>query len=410
MKLVIEKNRLFSFVFIVSILFDAYCFTTIGNRNITVFYPLSAIFLFFALARPSGMVGRITKNPFTLLMLIYMPLNYWLVGGETPTIAVSMYLWLLFICSGRTSTKVQFESIILVFRKVMNIMAVYGIYQVAAYYFNLPFANISIPGHMAIGYNWGNTINIAGLTLRRANAIFREPSFFSQFLAVNMLCYIEKYIEDRNSIKKDHTLIWICINLMALVVSFSGTGILMLGGGGIILLIVINKSMLWNFVNRHAVLVLIVATGVLWILLIPNQLSSYLFGRLSELDPTNVESISAYIRFVKPYVSTAEILNEHPWFGIGLGNTYNLQLSSVGNLGNALAVALPRSFAELGVIGGIIYILFMIKLVNKNNFSTPYFKAVLISTFLMTFMHGTWTSEVYWLFLSLLNFRVIEGE
>ncbi len=406
MKFVIEKNRLFGFLFIITILFDAYCFTTIGNRNITVFYPLSMLFILFTLLKPNGVIKGIMRNPFAVIMLIYMPLNYLIVGGELSTLAVSAYLWLLFILSGRNASEYEFKRIILLFRKAMDIMALYGIYQVIAYYFNLPLADLSISGYMAVGYNWGNSISIAGITLRRANAIFREPSFFSQFLAVNILCYIEEYIQNRVKAKNNNDIMWMLINLVALILTFSGTGILMLAVGFIILLILLNKTILWNFIQRHFILVLLLLLLVIGILIIPNQLNSYFFSRLAELDSTNVESISAYIRFIYPYVSTIEILKKYPIFGIGLGNTYSVSLSSSANLKGALAVALPRSFAELGIIGGLCYIFFMLKIIKKENMNVKYYKAILISTMLMTFMHGTWSSEVYWIFLALLNFNL----
>lgn len=44
---------------------------------------------------------------------------------------------------------------------------------------------------------------------------------------------------------------------------------------------------------------------------------------------------------------------------------------------------------------------------NGVNESSSY-KAVLIGTFLMSFMHGTWSSEVYWLLLGFMNVRLHE--
>ena len=411
MRLVINKNKIFNFLFITTLLTDAYCFTTLGNRNITLFYPIVFFLFFLSLVLNNKLIlSSISENVFAFLMIVYMPLNYIINGGESSTLMISLILWCLYVFSYRKISVVSFYRFIQLYQSVINITVVYGIYQFFAHALNLPLADIFIDGHMSVGYNWGNDISILGLVLRRSNAIFREPSFFSQFIGVNVLIYIQHLLDNpRQKSRKEY--IWLSLNILAMVLSFSGTGILILVGGFVCLLLFNNHRKIGLYIRKHKRIILVLTVVFVMVFLTPNPLRNYFFSRFAEFDSTNVESISAYIRFVKPYEATIEILKNQPWLGLGLGKTYNYSTTITGNLNNALSVALPRSFAELGIIGGVIYVCFMIKGIKKNNLKYGPYKAFLIGAYIMTFMHGTWSSEIYWLFLSAINIDIIsKGE
>lgn len=149
--------------------------------------------------------------------------------------------------------------------------------------------------------------------------------------------------------------------------------------------------------------------GIICVFIIPNPLTQYLFSRFSELDQNNIQSISAYLRFIKPYIAAKEIIKtKNPLLGLGIGNAYGYVLSGVGNIGNSMQPALPRAFAELGIIGGVLFVLFIFKTYYKKNMHIGIYKVMIIGIYLMTFMHGTWTSEIYWLLLGLLNLSFVD--
>jgi len=405
-KLKVGKNSLIKLTFVMTILLDAYCFTTIGNRNFTVFYPLSIFVILFGLINLKVTLKGIARNPFSMLMVIYIPLNFFINGGVISSFLISMLLWTFYIMSYRNLSSKAFENIIKAFQVIMNVMAIYGIYQFVAHCMRWPFADIIFEGYMSAGYNWSNSINIAGHIFQRSNAIFREPSFFSQFLGISVLVYIQGLLDNPNQNAK--SLMWMIIDLIAMLLSFSGTGVIITALGAILLLMFNKAQKIITYIKCHVLVVILVVIVAIGILIIPNSLNRYFFSRFAEFDSSNVESISAYIRFIKPYMATAEILGNAPFLGLGLGRTYNYTTVIAGNLNNALSVALPRAFAELGIIGGVLYVLFMLKAINKHNILNGSYKAVLIGTYLMTFMHGTWSSEVYWLFLALLNITIID--
>lgn len=410
MRLLLDKNSLFRLVFILTLPLDAYCFITVGNRNITVFYLLIVCLFVFSLIDIGILVGGMKRNIFALLMIFYMPINFLLNGGKATTLLISEILWIFYVISYRRSTYNTYRKTIKVYQWTMNIMAVYGLYQFVAHSIGLPFADIIIPGHMSEGYNWGNDIRIAGFIFRRSNAVFREPSFFSQFLSINILIYVQKLFDEPGK-KNQKVYGWIMLNVLAMLVSFSGTGIIMLAGGFIALIFFDGRKVICNYIRKHMPVIMLMTAGFVTMFLLPNPLRDYFFSRFGEFDSSNVESISAYIRFVKPYKATVEILSSHLLLGLGLGNTYNYVTSTIGDLHNSLSIALPRAFAELGIIGGFLYVLFMIKAVNKRNWKFGPYRAILVGTYLMTFMHGTWSSEIYWLFLALLNVKLMnDGE
>lgn len=408
MKVCINKHKAFFVLFAATLLTDAYCITTIGNRNITLFYPVFLFYVLFVLLNPNDLIKSSRNNIFPLVMIVYMLINFIFTDGEFSSLIISELLWGLYLISYRKISISQFNKNVDAYQTFIDILSIYGIYQFIAHMFNLPFADIHIPNHMSTGYNWGNDIVIAGYTFRRSNAIFREPSFFSQFISINLLIYISKIIQPQGRNKRKNY-IWMMMNIAALVLTFSGTGILILIGGIVIYIITDQSKEIIQYVKHHLLLVLTIAIVLFVLIFTNNAISSYFWGRLSEFNSSNVESISAYIRFIKPYQATAEILREHPVLGLGIGKSFNYITASVGNLNNALAVALPRSFAELGLIGGFIYVFFMIKAVRKKNLIFSSYRAILIGVYLMTFMHGTWSSEIYWLFLSLLNVELCKN-
>ena len=141
------------------------------------------------------------------------------------------------------------EAHIELFSMIMNAMAIYGIYQFFGRIFSLPFCDLIIEGHMVPGFNWSNSIYSFGIIVERSNAIFREPSFFSQFLAMNILIYANKLLKE--DIKLKYFLLAF-LNLSAMILSFSGTGFIILFFGLVIYLYVIQK----NIMIRNRIIIL----------------------------------------------------------------------------------------------------------------------------------------------------------
>ena len=424
MKLSVGKNKIFTFLFF-TLFLDAYSLLELGNRDVTPIYIGFFFLIGLSVLRTKDIVNGIRQNSYALLMLLYMPMNYLIKGKDgLSSLLIGMFCWFIYVISYRKCKQNTFDKTVHFFQLGMNVMAVYGIYQVLAYKLSLPLGNPWIEGLMVTGYNWGNDIDIAGITLRRANAVFREPSYFSQFLAMNILIYFSCILANTlNSKSRRHALNWILINGVALILSFSGTGLLMLFMGLFAILFINKKQDTLKFIKKYLFIILIVIIIGLLLLIIPNPLKEYLIGRTSEFDATNAKSISGYIRMVLPYEASLEIIsNDSFLFGCGIGNSSNYLTSGMksisflmsSEIGRALASAMqpiiPRTIAEEGMIGFSLLILFYLrvwkaKCQNKSNI----YKALLVGTLIMSFMHGTWSSEVYWLFLAFLNVELQEN-
>lgn len=406
----ITANSIFKFL-IVLLFMDAYVFFIVEKRDITPFY-IGAIFLIAIVPfRFNVIISGVRQNVYASLMLLYMIFMNLITRRDVFTsFLISVFCWSFYIISFRRTTTKEFCSTLRLFQKLMNLMAVYGIYQIFAYYYSLPFADLSIPGFMADGYNWGNMITVGSLQLRRSNAIFREPSFYSQFLALNILIYVQSFIDTTSnqnkhlSGKKTHNLRWIVINGIALICAFSGTGLFMFLGGIILLLITNKGRAVFLFVKKHSPLIVAIIAIIVAVFLVPNPITKYLFGRLSEFNSDNVSSISGYLRMILPYqVAIDIILHNNPLFGVGFGNTIGYITTTSVEAEYSVTELLPSAFASMGLIGGILTVLFLAKCWNKNNIRVGEYRALLIGIYLMTFMHGTWSSEVYWLLLGLTN-------
>ena len=408
----ISKNKTYSFLF-VTLFLDSYRFFAVGKRDITIWYIGAALIFFMALISPTTIIQGIKRNPWSAIMPIYMIINFLIVGESgTTSIYIGLLCWLFYVFSFRRSTINQFMKTVGIFQKGMNIFAIYGIYQFIANLFGLPLSSLWIEGIMVDGYNWGNTIKIAGFVLRRSNGIFREPSYFSQFLAMNILIYFVQIINHSLSgiINERKAFVRIIINGVALILTFSGTGLLLLVSSAIILMLINNPMETRKFIRKHSISLALAVIAIIMIMAIPNPVTKYFLSRTSEFDYTNIHSISGYLRMILPYQAAIEVITlVNPLFGLGIGNATIYRLVKNGMyVGYSIQPIIPRTFVEEGLIGGIILFFFTIKTWNKKNIRIlPAYTAILIGTYMMSFMHGTWSSEVFWLFLGFLNVELI---
>lgn len=406
----LNRNTIINFL-IICIPLCPYKLLSIGDKDVSLIYLGFGAIIFVCLATPKGLSKSIRKNWIVLLIILYLIINCIILNNKNwGSIIQIMVLWIIMLISYRVVTKKEFNKTIEVFNKLMNIMAIYGIYQFVGRIFGLPFSDLWIDGFMVGGYNWYDWIKIGSLQVARSNGIFIEPSMFSQFLAINILLL---FFSDSFSHDKKNR--WMIINGIALLLSFSGTGIVLLIIGYLVLMI--SKTgikTVMKYIRKHILLVVLFVVTIAIVFISP--IGTYLVSRLLEFDPTNTRSVSGYIRFVGQFNIAAEVLKSNPVIGIGIGNVqgfinvYRFSGGANAFASFACSMIVARYLAELGVIGLILLIAFYKGLIKRNRFIDQNYKVLLVCALIMIPLSDTGISVYYWTLLFIINMDFKDNE
>lgn len=392
------KSSITNYLFVIAI-FSSYSLFKVSNFYMQIVF-ICMIMLYF-LNIYFICFSRIEKNKNVFIIsacfISYLLLNCLLRANCTITslFLICFYFGLMFFTYRYIEEK-QFNKIVNVFIRVMTVLAVYGIYQFFARKHGLPFSDLKIPGHMVSGFNWSNQITIGSNVYSRSNAICLEPSFFSQYLAINIGFLLVKL---ENNYKNYKIIFIIIINFVALVMSFSGTGILLLI---FILLWYIIENFSIRHILKYTLILIFVSAFIILICLILNKLFNkkqvifYFFNRIKEF---NHSGMSGSVRFRQSYINMIKLISENPMLGNGIGSTYNLF--------EVRTSTIARIISEIGIIGITLWILFLASLVNKNNIKNHYYVVILIFIFLANILGENFGSAFYWAFIYLINCKIV---
>ena len=191
------------------------------------------------------------------------------------------------------------------FQAVMLIIAIIGIVQFLSQLVGIQFRDwLSFISQENIIYNYNYAIPISyGNSIYKSNGVFlAEPSFFSQLIALSIffeLYVFRKYIR-------------LLILFPALLVSFSGTGLILLAVGLVPLLVKLK----WN-----RLLVVGIISAIALSIFVNTGFAAHTINRIGEFqDPY----ASGYIRFISPFTSYQQFFREKGeaavfWLGMGPG-------------------------------------------------------------------------------------------
>lgn len=268
-------------------------------------------------------------------------------------------------------------------------LALLGIGQYALQFvfgarYAFPIENLLPDDFVVQGFNMQAPIAY-GLEIYRANGVFfAEPSFFSQFMAVAII--VELLTSNR--------LLRVALYLLALLLSYSGTGLLLLAVCGPLILVTHRRrGLLWVMLLGLALLVV---------------LGGYLeFGRLTgRIGEFGAVHSSAYARFVSGF----HLFEEHLWpyplralFGYGAGQFL------------AYAARMPFSMAEMtlfkmifeyGLLGAAVYFSFVFYCLYRSG--APFIIRLAIGLTLL--LNGPFVPFFHGLALSLLVWTTPAGD
>lgn len=286
----------------------------------------SACLLATAGASSLGATWQLSMTSLALLLVIYIP---WALRVRSP------YGPAVVRHAGRT------------FLRTMLVLSAVSIVQLAAQFLGLwdwddPLQRM-LGAYIPFTYNYNNEVTY-GLGIYKSTAfVLLEPSFLSQFCALAILVGIMLRVRA-----------WQLVVLAGgMASSVSGTGILLLAAGGVLLLARAPRRL------RPGYLVAGVG-GVAAVFLTP--VGEYLLLRSDEFSD---DDSSANSRFAAPYQEVLEGLYAEPsrfFVGAGAGAVERVipgRLVGV-NGGDVLYSAIPKLAFEYGVLAGGLFALFLV--------------------------------------------------
>jgi hypothetical protein len=198
------------------------------------------------------------------------------------------------------------------------------------------------PDWLAQGYNTSFPMTYNS-PIYKANAfLFLEPSFLCQFLSLAILVGL--------LIKAPA---WQLLLLgLGMACTLSGTGILLLVAGLVLLVLRYPKAIRPSYV----------IAGVLGLLVIfQTPAAPFLLDRRSE---TTQEGSSGYLRFIQPYTEVVAGLDAEPQryvIGAGPGSADRLLESGLGGKGEAVVYTIaPKIAFEYGLAAGTVFVAFLL--------------------------------------------------
>lgn len=381
-------NRLALWVLLIPILgatfFSKFAVPGIQADGIGMGFPL----IYLAMAMGACIAGSVRLEP---ARLIFFCLMAGVIGSvallqgtniSLLSLAFLMLLHLPYVVHVEGAERVL-ETLYRIFLNVAVIIALCGLGQYVLQFFVgtayvFPLENFLPADWRVTGFNMQAPIAY-GSSIYRANGIFmQEPSFFSQFLAIAVL------VELLGAAR-----LWrVVLYGIAIIVSYSGTGLVLLAVCMPVLIVVRRR---WNLVLAAAIVLLLLFLAA------PYLHIEHLIARIGEFGS---ERSSAYERFVGGFRIFEESVGTDParmLFGYGAGSYRDL----VHGLNHPAAeMALFKIVVEYGLIGTLLYFGFVLFCIFGARGSFVLRLALVVSLFLNgaynTFMHSLALALLVW--------------
>ena len=275
-------------------------------------------FLFYAIAAYALTKGYLVINKSALICYMIMvicavssTIVVWQHTGYKELTSLSYFAVIYALFCLKPNQAVPHRALLHTWQKMTLLTAMLGCIQFGLYasigiyadlHFLLPHFLIDGPGFVHL-----KDIRHGPYLVRANGMVFLEPSFFSQFLAIGLI--IETLFFRRWR--------YMLILLAGFFCALSGTGIILLTLGGIMICLYHRKDIPLKYLLSLIGGMACLAAAVLFI----PRLHSYFATRFDVLFslPTNS---SPYLRFVAPWTNMVTIFKQNAlniWFGIGSG-------------------------------------------------------------------------------------------
>ena len=121
---------------------------------------------------------------------------------------------------------------------------------------------------------------------------------------------------------------------------------------------------------------------------------------------------SGGMRYVGPFKLLLLSLEQHPILGFGPGTREMVykKLAKGIVITENIDSTIPRIGIEIGVIGIVLWLMFIFYLINKDSLNNKYYYAITIFILVQLFNGDQFLSSVYWPFLYFLNCKIIPSD
>lgn len=376
--------------------FDSYCIFYVGSFPVTLSFVDIFLVLFL-----SFFVRKTIDQFTTVLWLIILILISWIFFEVNITSALLyIFYFLAFGLSKHSMDRIQINKSLKSFLFFINIFNIVALLQMLSNFTSLPRIDFIVETHMVEGFNRTNLIYLGNFVFYRSNAFYLEPSTLSQYCVLGIIssCYLYR---DGIFSKKKLAFNFL-LNIMALITSVSGTGILMLIISFFVYILKSKKNK-----NKLYIIIVVLLFFSFLILVSWSTIRNYIFQRVIEIfNPT----LSGGMRFLFPYIMCFKSFAK--WkIGIGPGNEVQAIIEFVPEmlkLQSTIASGYAKIFIELGVIGLVI----LVCCIKKCRHYEYYY--IYLYIILLNFMGGNLLQTCFWAFMIFMNYTskiyLLEGE
>lgn len=377
-------------------LFSAFSLFSIGSFSFTLSFFLMTLFIVSSFITFIFDNSPFNKNCVFFACCWLFLLLFAFIANKSSTLS-SLFLYFFYIvllfCVFNTTLKKPSKKFIKAYTFFLFFFNFLGILQFVSQFSGLGYFSLTISNHMTSGYNTTNLVSIGNSNYYRAHSIYLEPSTLSQYSVISIvLAYL--MLKKARKGKKAFLFFQILIGALACLLSFSGTGLILLFFSLVFLLFQCKKFKAKPFIST----LIFVVLGISMIgIFINSNISAAFTNRIFEFKTVGS---SSYLRFIYPYEILSKVFSSHFW-GYGPGSDgyviqfFNPGLSYLG-YANSLVTEFSSSWAKIGSELGIFAILLLISFCfniyrkSKNVISKFFVFVFILSLFLGGGILGTY--------------------
>ncbi|MGG0554894.1 hypothetical protein ABEY55_20175 [Priestia aryabhattai] len=355
----------------------------LGGQQIALIFPVAIAAFIIMLFSKKFSVYTVRLFLFTLFWTFALSFLLFQKAYSATSILFLLMLYLPFLFKFELEDELKIKYLKR-FQNIVLFTAFFGIFQFASQAAGMTFTDpLSVlPSNLIqLGYNTTYPITYGSPISKPNGGFYLEPSLFSQFLAVSIIIEILFF--------KRWTRIFILF--VAIVTSFSGTGLT--------IIVILGIPLLFKLKPKQA-LAVIIAGALVAIVFFNSEYGSVTSGRADEY---NSQNSSFSIRFINPFKTIFLDDQKDVLIGHGPGQTERTQFPFEANF-----TAIPKLWYEYGFFPMIIFMLFLMHCIFSRNITILAAAIFIMYTFLSGSLLQPQTIYFTYFMLIISNFTLAE--